>query len=67
MIVEKENVRQHSTSCNFCNKGKINSYGNGLIYPYEYVYTFKREESGLKATICEECAKELYEALQKFK
>lgn len=59
MLVQRENVRRQSTSCNFCNKGKLNEYHNGLRYPYEDVVTFKREGNGLCAAICEECLNEL--------
>jgi hypothetical protein len=59
MLVQKENVRKQSTSCNFCNKGELNEYHNGLVYPYENVVVFKREGNGLSAAICEECFNEL--------
>ena len=59
MVVQKENVSKQSTSCNFCNKGKLNEQHSGLRYPYENVVTFKREGGGLCAAICEECLKEL--------
>jgi hypothetical protein len=59
MDVKKENVRKDFTSCNFCNRGKLNKNHNGLIYPYEYVITFCREGNGLKATICSKCLDEL--------
>lgn len=59
MLVQRENVRKQSTSCNFCNKGELNEYHNGLRYPYEDVVTFKREGNGLCAAICEECLNEL--------
>lgn len=60
MLVEKKNVRKDNTSCNFCNRGKLNEGGYGLIYPYEYVYTFKREGNGIQADICPDCLKELH-------
>lgn len=61
MDVIKENVRKESTSCNFCQKGELNRFGTGLVYPYENVVTFKRDNgSGLRATICEDCLDELY-------
>lgn len=61
MEVKKENVRQDSASCNFCQKGELNKNHNGLIYPYENVITFKRGKGGgLSASICEDCLDELY-------
>lgn len=60
MIVQKLDVRKDTTSCNFCSKGQLNIHRNGLIYPYEAVYQFKREGSGLCAVMCEECLNELF-------
>jgi hypothetical protein len=60
MKVEIENMKDFHTSCNFCNKGELSRRGIQLLYPYEFVYTFQREGNGLKATICEECLKELF-------
>lgn len=59
MLVQKENVRKQLTSCNFCNKGKLNEGRNGLLYPYENVVTFKREGNGLCTAICKDCLDEL--------
>jgi len=62
MIVKKESVRNDTVSCNFCQKGELNRSGNNLIYPYDTVYTFKRDTgNGLCATICKECLKELHD------
>jgi hypothetical protein len=61
MIVQKKHVRKDNESCNFCNRGELNTLGFGLIYPYEYVYLIKRETNGLTAAICEDCLKELTE------
>lgn len=61
MKVEKENVRRDATSCNFCQKGELNKNKNGLVYPYENVVKFIRDNgNGLCACICEECLDELY-------
>jgi len=59
MDVKKENVRKDTTSCDFCNRGELNNNHNGLVYPYEEVITFKREGSGLLASICRKCLDEL--------
>jgi hypothetical protein len=59
MEVKKENIRKDTTSCNFCNRGELNKYHNGLIYPYEEVITFKREGNGIVASICKQCLDEL--------
>ena len=60
MKVEKENIKYTGSSCNFCNKGEMCKDSIRLIYPYETLYTFQREGSGLKAAICEDCLKELF-------
>jgi len=60
MIVEKLNVIKDTSSCNFCSKGQLNINRNGLLYPYENVYQFKREGSGLCASICKDCIEELF-------
>ena len=61
MEIELEDVWKDSTSCNFCQKGELNKFGNSLIYPYKKVINFKRENgNGLCACICEECLEELY-------
>lgn len=61
MDVVKQNVRKDSTSCNFCQKAELNRLGMGLVYPYETVVTFKRENGiGLCAAICEDCLDELH-------
>lgn len=61
MEIRKENVIRDTTSCNFCQKGELNKYQNGLVYQYENVVTFSRGKScGLYACICEECLDELY-------
>jgi hypothetical protein len=54
---------EKDVSCNFCDKSKMISSPGGyqLIYPYKFVYTIQREKNpGLKATICEDCIKELF-------
>lgn len=49
-------------SCNFCQRGEMNFFRTGLIYPYKNVLVFKGSiGSGLSASICEECLEELYE------
>lgn len=61
MKTDLENVFRDSASCNFCQKGELNKFGNSLIYPYKNVITFKRENgNGLCACICEDCLDELY-------
>lgn len=61
MVIIKESVRKDTTSCNFCQKGELNQYHNGLVYPYEHTITFSRGNGGgLCASICEECLDELY-------
>jgi hypothetical protein len=61
--IKKENVRNDSTSCNFCQRGKLGEYKTSLIYPYDEVLTFKRSNaSGLRASICKECLDELCKA-----
>jgi len=59
MDVKKENVIKDIVSCNFCNRGELNQNHNGLVYPYEYVITFKRDGNGLVASICRKCLDEL--------
>ncbi len=59
MEVKKQNVRKDSTSCNFCDKGELNSNHNGLVFPYDEVITFKKEGNGLLANICRKCIDEL--------
>jgi len=66
IVVEKKYVIKDNESCNFCDKGELNETGYGLKYPYQYVYLFKREGSGLQASICDECLKELNEKALKF-
>lgn len=52
------------SSCNFCKSGKLNSYKNGLVYPYDHVYQLTNNEgSGLAAVICPSCCKDLETAL----
>ena len=63
MRIQKLDVRKDNTSCNFCDKGELsnNKYSPGLVYPYETVYSFIRDNgNGLSATICEGCLKELF-------
>lgn len=63
MDVKKENVRLDIVSCNFCDGGTLNESGMGLVFPYEYVFTFKRSNGGgIKASICQNCLDELIEA-----
>lgn len=59
MLVRKENIKQESVSCNFCDKGELNQSKNGLVYPYSEVVSFSREGNGVRASICEECLIEL--------
>jgi hypothetical protein len=62
MDLKKEHVRKDNTSCNFCDRGELNQSGFGLVYPYEYVYTFKRTNAnGIKVSMCEDCLNELIE------
>lgn len=61
MIVRKVDIKKQSTSCNFCQRGELSTTGNSLVYPYEKVYEFSREGSGLCAAICDKCLKELIE------
>ena len=60
MDVRKQDLKKSSASCNFCKKGELTKNGMGIVYPYETVYTFRGETSGLVASICEECLEELY-------
>lgn len=47
-------------SCNFCNKGILNSTQDGLVYPYKVVYTFSRGEGeGISPRACHNCMEEL--------
>lgn len=57
MKVSKQSVRDGS--CNFCKRGKLNKYGQGLSYPYETVYQFSSDGSGLCAIACQKCLDEL--------
>ena len=59
MEVSKHSVVNDNCSCNFCDRGRINLEGMGLVYPYDTVYSFKREGSGLLAFICNDCLSEL--------
>lgn len=59
MEVNIHSVINDNCSCNFCDRGTINLEGMGLIYPYDVVYSFKREGSGLLAFICPNCLEEL--------
>lgn len=61
MIIEKE----HGVGCNFCNRGKMAGTGIGLVFPYDFIHTICRGDSGpgLKAKICEDCVKELFTKL----
>ena len=56
-----KSVVADNTSCNFCDKGVLNRSGTGLSYPYVHVTTFQRNGSGLIASICNDCLKELNE------
>lgn len=61
MKVKKYSVRKDVTSCNFCNKGELSESKMSLVYPYENVVVFGRENgNGLVASICEECLDELH-------
>jgi hypothetical protein len=61
MTVEEESVTKDNSSCNFCDKGELSKYHTSLKYPYDIVFTFKRDNgNGLMATICQECLEELY-------
>lgn len=45
-------------SCNYCNRGKINSDNRtNLVYPYETVYVIDGKK--ISSVICEDCLKEL--------
>lgn len=59
MEVQKQGVRKDSVSCNFCRRGRLNTYHNGLNYPYEDVFIFKGHAGGLCASICQDCIDEL--------
>ena len=60
MDVKISYLKFENGSCNFCNRGELNQHGRGLVYPYKFVYEFKRSNgNGLKASICEDCLMEL--------
>ena len=59
MIIIREKV-QDTGGCNFCNRGQLNKFGTGLIYPYEEVNIISSE--GLTSVkMCDDCLKELKE------
>lgn len=52
---------ERGIGCNFCNRGTVRPGGNQLHYPYDFVYTICRTNgASIKATICEDCIKELF-------
>jgi hypothetical protein len=59
MEIFEHSVKEEFCSCNFCDRGSVNTSGYGLVYPYEKVYSFKRDGTGLLAFICPDCLKEL--------
>ena len=46
-------------SCNFCKRGRINTFGTNLIYPYDHVYEVKGIKGGVVVSICPDCLSEL--------
>lgn len=67
MIVEKFALKDSSSSCNFCKRGVLKTSEYLLTYPYDYVYEFKSDNSGLCAVICEDCLTELKEKAERAK
>jgi hypothetical protein len=63
MRVELKDISRGS--CNFCDKGELNRYGNNLIYPYSEVVTVRSDGNGLEARFCKECLNELIEKSKK--
>jgi len=60
MKIKKEQVQRDLVSCSFCDKGKLNTGGYGLVYPYQEVITFVRSNgNGMKVHMCDDCLKEL--------
>jgi len=61
MIVKKINTEKHYEHCNFCNKGELDTSVKTikLKYPYEYVYRFQCDGSGIIVFICKDCLNEL--------
>lgn len=56
MFVKRSTVENHG-SCNFCNKGELNRWGDNFIYPYKRVFYLGGRSLG--ATICDECLDQL--------
>lgn len=59
MIVRKLNVRKDNESCSFCHRGELTTNGYSIKYPYETVFSIASEKSGIRASICDDCLKEL--------
>jgi hypothetical protein len=57
MIIKESTVEEYD-SCNFCDRGELNSLGCGLNYPYEKIFIIKSEKT-LVVTICENCLNEI--------
>lgn len=61
MIVKKLNVKKDNESCSFCDKGVLSSGGMNLLYPYDEIFQFNRDENGIMVNICTDCLLELGE------
>jgi len=60
MKIKRENVYKDTTSCSFCDRGKLSVTRYSLVYPYQEVTTFMRSNgNGMKVSICDDCLKEL--------
>lgn len=65
MEVKKVNTRGMGGSYNFCQRGELNENRINLLYPYETVFCFSGNRSGLPTNICEDCLKKLNEKVNK--
>lgn len=66
MEIEIQNVKKTYSSCNFCTS-KLNNSGNGLVYSYDEVIVFMRNEGGVCVSMCKECLTELIEKAKTIK
>lgn len=61
MKVKVIDIREEEASCNFCRSGILSQSGTSLVYPYDKVFEFRGDKSGIVATICQSCLNELKE------
>lgn len=57
MIIERTDLSDGA--CSFCDKGRINSKGTNLVYPYSEVTSVSSSGNGLSARFCDDCLETL--------